>query len=174
MTGKTFMNAVANGKIDILQIILDILARCRSPYCVIEGLAVNAYVEPVVSLDLDLVVAAKDIEKVRRAAEEKALKVEEFEHSVNVNSPQSDLRVQIQTDDRYQEFISRAEKKQILGYEMYVAGLEDVLRGKIWAYADEQRRKSKRQKDLADILRLVEAHPRLIKMLPPHIRKAVE
>ena len=57
---------------------------------------------------------------------------------------------------------------------MNVAALEDELQGKIWAYSYEQRRKSKRQKDLADILRLVEAYPELIKMLPPHIRKAVE
>jgi hypothetical protein len=34
---------------------------------------------------------------------------------------------------------------------MKVAALEDVLQDKVWAYLDESRRKSKRQKDLADI-----------------------
>ena len=52
---------------------------------------------------------------------------------------------------------------------MAVACIKDVLKGKIWAFADETRRKSKRQKDLADIMRLVEAHPELKKELPPEI-----
>lgn len=57
-----------------------------------------------------------------------------------------------------------------MGYEMKVAALQDVLRGKIWAYSDDQRRKSKRQKDLADIFRLVEAYPHLMDLLPESIR----
>ncbi len=36
--------------------------------------------------------------------------------------------IQIQTDHRYQEFISRAEVKPVLDYEMRMASLEDVLR----------------------------------------------
>jgi hypothetical protein len=57
---------------------------------------------------------------------------------------------------------------------MAVAVLEDVLRGKIWAYRDEQRRKSKRQKDLADVLRVVETHPELKDRFPPEIESQVE
>jgi len=60
--------------------------------------------------------------------------------------------------------------KKVLGYEMKVAALDDVLTGKIWAYSDEERRKSKRQKDLADIMRLVETHPRLHDVLPEEIK----
>jgi hypothetical protein len=52
---------------------------------------------------------------------------------------------------------------------MSVAGLEDVLCGKLWAYSDETRRKSKRQKDLSDIMRLVETHPELKGRLPREI-----
>jgi hypothetical protein len=171
MTGKTFMNAVGNGKIDILQVFLKILGETKSPYCIIGGLAVNAYVEPVVSLDLDIVVAMGDIEEVCKAAKRRGLKVETFEHSVNVSSGKSDLRIQLQTDVRYQEFISRSKVKRILGYRMKVAVLEDVIQGKIWAYMDEQRRKSKRQKDLADIMRLVEAFPELERRIPSGIRR---
>lgn len=68
MTGKTFLNAIAKGKVDIIQIFLNILAQTRSSYCVIGGLAVNAYVEPVVSLDLDIIVGAPDLEKVCKSA----------------------------------------------------------------------------------------------------------
>ena len=57
MTGKEFINSVVKGKKDIIQMLLDMLAEKSSRYCVIGGLAVNAYVEPVVSLDLDIVAA---------------------------------------------------------------------------------------------------------------------
>jgi hypothetical protein len=80
------------------------------------------------------------------------------------------LRIQLQTDLRYQAFISNAMSRKVMGYEMKVAALQDVLRGKIWAYSDDQRRKSKRQKDLADIFRLVEAYPHLMDLLPESIR----
>jgi hypothetical protein len=39
----------------------------------------------------------------------------------------------------------------------------------VWAYSDEARRKSKRQKDLSDIMRLVETHPELRSQLPSEI-----
>ncbi|MDI6783550.1 MAG: nucleotidyl transferase AbiEii/AbiGii toxin family protein, partial [bacterium] len=78
----------------------------------------------------------------------------------------SDIRIQIQSDTRYQTFISKAISKEVLGYKMQVAALEDILQGKLWAYADEQRRKSKRQKDLADVYRLIEKYPKLRKFLP--------
>lgn len=64
--------------------------------------------------------------------------------------------------------------RQVLGYEMMVASLEDVLQGKIWAYTDVTRRKSKRQKDLADIMRLVENHPGLSDKLPADIRAVLD
>ena len=61
MTKKEFLMRIANGKEDILQIFLKELKDTKLDYCVIGGLAVNCYAEPVVSLDLDIVVAA-DIE----------------------------------------------------------------------------------------------------------------
>jgi len=54
----------------------------------------------------------------------------------------------------------------VLGYKMKVANLQDVLKGKIWAYADKTRRRSKRQKDLADISRIIEEYPLLEASLP--------
>ncbi len=174
MTGKEFMNSVANGETDILQQLLEILAETGSAHCVIGGLAVNAYVEPVVSLDLDVIVAADKIGMVAAAAKSRGLKVERFEHSVNLTSSKSDLRIQLQTDARYQEFLSGAVEKEVLGYPLQVASLADVLQGKTWAYLDKSRRRSKRQKDLADIMRLVEAHPALEDRLPPSIRQQME
>lgn len=160
------MNTVANGKEDILQIFLNILKRTKTAYCIVGGLAVNAYVEPVVSLDLDVVIESKDIDKVSKEIVDKGFKVERFEHSVNLTSSKSDLRIQIQTDLRYQEFLSRASSKDVLGYKMNVASIEDVIQGKLWAYLDEKRRMSKRQKDLADIIRMIETYPSLENLIP--------
>jgi len=174
MTGKTFLNSIANGEKDILQIFLDLLAEAGTEYCVVGGLAVNAYVEPVVSLDLDVVVILKDLEKICQLAGTREFKIEKHEHSVNFSSAGSDLRIQLQTDLRYQAFIPRSTPKEILGYKMQVARLEDVLRGKIWAYSDETRRRSKRQKDLADIMRLVESYPELENVLPEAIREVLK
>lgn len=174
MTGKEFMNSVANGREDILQIFLDILSSTKTNYCTVGGLAVNAFVEPVVSLGLDVVVEANHIDRFCKEVVEKGLKVERFEHSVKVTSSKSDLRIQIQTDSRYQAFLSRASSKEVLGYKMNVASVEDVLQGKVWAYSDEKRRMSKRQKDLADIIRLIEAYPSLEQNLPSVILKNFE
>jgi len=169
VTKKEFLKSISNGKEDILQQILNLLKTEKVKYCLIGGLAVNAYTEPVVSLDLDIVVVAEAIEGLIAAAK-KIFKVEKFPHSYNLSSKKSDLRIQIQTDSRYQAFIERAAIKEVMGYEMSVASLEDVLQGKIWAYSDEQRRKSKRQKDLADIYRLVETYPQLKKKIPESIK----
>ncbi|MEI8040062.1 MAG: hypothetical protein WCL11_01555 [Verrucomicrobiota bacterium] len=59
----------------------------------------------------------------------------------------------------------------IHGILMRVASREDTLRGKLLAYQDPQRRASKRQKDLLDIMRMVEAHPKLRKSLPTAVAK---
>lgn len=174
MRGKDFINAVARDDVDLLQLFLDLLAETGVEYCVIGGLAVNAYAEPVVSLDLDVVVGAQDINKICAAAEEKGLRAERFEHSINLTCPRSDLRIQLQTDSRYQAFLGRASAKEILGYTMKVATVEDVLQGKVWAYCDPTRRKSKRQKDLTDIVRLLEASPKLDSLLPREIRQALK
>ena len=172
MTDKVFLNGLANGKADILQKLLDILLKEEISYCVIGGLAVNAYVEPVVSLDLDIVVTASELDKLKRAVQNE-FEIKDFPHSINLYSTDSDLRIQIQTDDRYQEFIVRSKQQEILGYKMNVALIEDVLKGKIWAYSDKQRRRSKRQKDLADIFRIVEAFPELETLLTDEIKQII-
>jgi len=173
MTKKEFLNAISNGKVDIIQVFFDALSRSNADYCVIGGFAVNAYAEPVVSLDLDIVVAADNIESVIKAVKAH-FKTQRFTHSVNLSTDKSDLRIQLKTDSRYQDFISRAASHTVLGYKMKVASVEDVLQGKVWAYSDDQRQKSKRQKDLADIFRLIEVYPSLVELLPTSIRERID
>ena len=92
--------------------------------------------------------------------------VRRFPHILNVSTLGSDLRVQIQTDPRYGDFVERATFRDVLGLRLPVASVEDVLRGKVWAAQDPTRQPSKRQKDLSDIARLLEAYPILRNQVP--------
>ena len=169
MTGKKFYNKVTGIQTDAVSRLLALLKEAGAQYCVIGGLAVNAYAEPVVSLDLDLVVVADKIDVLITAARKRGMGARRFEHSVNLTMQGSDLRIQIQTDPRYQAFIARARRRDVLGYPMSVARIEDVFQGKLWASADATRRGSKRLKDVADILRIAEKHPGMAKRLPREI-----
>ena len=169
MTKKEFLHSVANGKVDIFQLLLDLLKELNIDYCIIGGLAVNAYVEPVVSLDLDIVLVTDKLDSFLEKAKT-IFTIERFPHSINLSHPDSDLRVQIQTDSTYQDFIPRSLIKEVMGYYMKVAQVKDILQGKIMAYSDKERRKSKRQKDLADIFRLIEKYPELQPLLPQSLK----
>jgi len=173
MTKKEFLKRVSGSGEDVLEGLFGLLDKRGIPFCVIGGLAVNAYAEPVVSLDMDIVVAADKIPDFVGALPP-TFKTKKFPNSLNLTSPNSDLRIQIQTDPRYQEFVSRARKKEVLGYRLPVARIEDVLRGKIWAAMDGTRRPSKRQKDLADILRLLEVRKDLSSMIPAELKKRLD
>ncbi len=155
-------------KSNFLESLIGLLAEHKIRYCVIGGQGVNAYAEPLVSLDLDLVVAVDQMEEVEKLLGAQ-FKIERFPHSLNVSEHGSQLRVQIQTDPRYFDFPSRSSEQEVLGLHLPVASIEDVLSGKIWAVQDPERRASKRRKDLLDIERLIEAHPRLRSNVPPEI-----
>ena len=139
-------------------------------YCVIGGQAVNAYAEPLVSLDLDLVIAIADLERATSLLAAQ-FSVEQFRHSINFSSADSSLRVQIQTDPRYFDFPERATAREVLGLTLPVASLDDLLQGTVWAASDAGQRPTKRQKDLLDIARLIEKHPRLRERVPEDLLK---
>ncbi len=122
-------------------------------FCVIGGQVVHAYVEPLVSLDLDLVVAVDQIGRVDKLMREH-FQVESFPHSLNIISAGSNLRVQFQTDPRYNDFVDRASIRDVLGLQLPVASVEEVLQGK---------------KDLLDIERLLEVYPALKTRVPEEI-----
>jgi len=169
MQAATFWKTVTMDQVDLLGRVLAVLREAEVRFCVIGGQAVNAYAEPVVSLDLDLALAAGEIERAIQLLSE-PVRVERFAHSVNLSAEGSDLRIQLQTDPRYQSFPERAEVRTVLGHDLPVARVEDVLQGKVWAAGDARRRPSKRQKDLADIARLLEARPKLASSVPAEIR----
>jgi hypothetical protein len=170
MRAREYWRTVTTDRAGFLDQFLALLRDSGTRYCVIGGQGVNAYVDPVVSLDLDLVIAADDRTRLESTLAEN-FHVERFPHSLNVSMAGSDLRVQIQTDPRYEEFLERSAARQILGLSLPVARVDDVLTGKIWAASDEHRRGSKRQKDLADIARLLEAFPHLRGLVPEDIQR---
>ncbi len=173
MRALEYWKTVVRDQADLLTQMLDVLRSNDIPFCIVGGQGVNAYVDPVVSLDLDVVVAVDQVERLEPLLRAR-FHVERFPHSLNVSQQDSDLRVQIQTDPRYSDFLSRARPRDVLGLSLPVAAVEDVLRGKVWAAEDPTRRPSKRQKDLADISRLLESYPDLRAAVPePILRRLV-
>ena len=60
-------------------------------------------------------------------------------------------------------------EREVLGRRIPVASLEDIVRGKVWAWQDEQRRSTKRKKDELDLMRIAEAYPQLRPLMPAQI-----
>jgi hypothetical protein len=173
MQETAFWKAVTMDKSGFLERLISTLQGDGIRFCVVGGQAVNAYAEPVVSLDLDLVISVDQFERAESLLSG-AFRAEHHPHSLNLSEAGSDLRVQIQTDPRYAEFVSRAVSREVLGIRLPVASIEDVLQGKIWAATDPTRRPSKRLKDLADIARLLEGTPHLRPRVPSDVLTKIQ
>ena len=144
------------------------------PYCLIGGLAVNAYVEPVYTLDADIAVVGTRLAELSAHLEQQEFKVQAHRDSVNATGKASQLRVQFTADERYQQFLTRAVDAEVLGIRVKVASLEDVAQGKLWAWSDPQRRLSKRKKDELDLIRLAETYPHLKAEYPGELRELID
>jgi hypothetical protein len=141
------------------------------PYCLIGGLAVNCFVEPVYTMDADLVLVAENAGALPRALRAVEFEVQPFAHSLNARSAGSDLRIQFTLDPRYQPFLANREKRTVLDVPVWVAALDDIVQGKLWAWSDPSRRLSKRKKDELDLIRLAEAYPHLRARYPEALRQ---
>ncbi len=168
MTAVEVYNSVTNGGVDDFVEVAAILDRHR-PWCLIGGLAVNCYVEPVYTVDVDVIVIAENLGAIQDELVALGFSISEFPHSMNAKKIKSKLNLQFTTDARYQDFISRAERRDVLGIKVPVASLKDVLQGKIWAWSDRERRLSKRKKDELDLIRIGEVYPNLHELLPKEI-----
>jgi len=157
MTAVEIYESVTNGGASDFAEVVAVLNRYK-PWCVIDGLAVNC-----------LVVVAANHEWIGRELEPAGFRVEKFEHSMQRSG--SKLNVQFTTDPRYQEFLDGATEHEVLGMPVPVANLKDIVRGKVWAWQDEQRRSTKRKKDELDLMRIAESHPELRELIPAEIVK---
>ena len=173
MTAKQFYDWQTSGGTDDVMRLVDCLERADIAWCAIGGVAVNHWAEqPMVTQDVDFVVASDSIERTVLLLEEAGFRSEKFEWSINFRG-RSAVSIQLSTEDFYRDFPSRSVPADVHGILLRVASLEDTLKGKIKALSDSERRQSKRIKDLADIARLVEAHPQLWDLLTDELKKQI-
>jgi hypothetical protein len=173
MRASEVFEAVTGSGSSDFALVVNILSR-RGAWCLIGGLAVNCYVEPVYTLDADIVVIASELPTIKDELINAGFSVEEFPHSLNAKMAKSDLRIQFSLDPRYQEFVNDTTIREVLDQQVPVASLANVVRGKIWAWSDERRRLSKRKKDELDLIRILEAYPDFRDLMPAEIRKQLE
>jgi hypothetical protein len=159
-----------SGSGDDLQQVVAVCEALRD-YCLIGGLAINCYVEPVYTMDADFALAATHLDTVKQRLATLGFKVEDHEHSIYALRPGSQLSIQFTKDARYADFPARAEVRETLGLRLRVASLADLVQAKIWAWSDPQRRLSKRKKDELDLIRVAEKYPQFIPQLPEAIRR---
>jgi hypothetical protein len=169
VSSLAFWKAVVADKSNFLERVIARLEEFGISYCVIGGVAMNAYADPVVTQDLDIVLATADLGRARELLNE--FRIEEFEDSVNVYDPGSKLQVQVQKDPELGDLLERAERREVLDLVLPVAAPEDLIRFKVAAALEPTRRASKRQKDLADISRLIEMFPNPRAGLPQEVRR---
>jgi hypothetical protein len=172
MTATEIYESVTNGGSSDFALLVKILNQ-HGLWCLIGGLAVNCYVEPVFTVDADIVVISTQLDSIREDLNVSGFSMEAFPHSLNAKMAGSELRIQITLDPRYQTFLKNAHPKEVLGQQVPVASISDVVQGKIWAWSDETRRATKRKKDELDLMRMVEAFPELREMMPDEISKQV-
>ncbi len=143
-------------------------------WCMIGGLAVNHWAEePMATADVDIVIVSDRIEEAAETLKALGFTEKRFPWSINFKG-ESKVSIQISTEEMYLDFPDRSIGATVHGILMRVASLEDTLTGKIAAYEEPQRRPSKRQKDLADISRLLEAHPSIKGLIPDTIYEKLE
>jgi len=174
MTPKRFYDWQTAGGTDDVMRLVDCLERADIAWCAIGGVAVNHWAdEPMVTQDVDFVVATESVELSKKRLEEAGFKAERFRWSINFRG-HSRVSVQLSTEDFYKDYPSRSVPADIHGILMRVASLEDTLRGKIKAWRDADRRQSKKFKDLGDIARLVESHPQLWELLDTDLKVIIQ
>jgi len=122
---------------------------------------------------VDFVVAAEAVDRTVSILEEAGFRCERFDWSINFKG-RSAVSFQLSTEDFYRDFPSHAVAADVHGILLRVACLEDTLKGKMKAWSEPGQRQSKRLKDLADIARLIEAHPRLWDMLTGDLKQQVQ
>ncbi len=174
MTGKQFYDWQTRGGTDDVMRLVDCLEREDVAWCIIGGVAVNHWAQqPMVTQDVDFVVAVEAVERTVSLLEEAGFRSERFEWSVNFKG-RSAISIQLSTEDFYRDFPSRAVPADVHGILMRVASLKDTLRGRIKAWSEPQHRQTKRIKELADIARLVEAHPHLWELLADDLKRQLQ
>src|SRR5213080_616855 len=114
MTATEIFESVTNGGSSDFALLVRFLNQ-HGPWCLIGGLAVNCYVEPVFTIDADVVVVSSALKTIKADLEDGGFALESFPHSLNASMPGSELRIQFTLDPRYQEFLEGTDVREVLG-----------------------------------------------------------
>lgn len=173
MTAFQFFKTTTADRSNLIDRLLRLLQDNNIRYCVVGGIAVSAYAEPLVGLEFEVVVANYQLGRFESLLASTFL-VRRNSRTIEITALGSDVSVNVFTETRYADFVERATMKDVLGMTLPVASVEDVLRGKVWLYQDSARKKSKRLNDLADITRLIETGQRLRALVPEALLRQIE
>ena len=117
MTAAEVFESVTNGGSKDFSALVRIL-NANQPWCLIGGLAVNCYVEPIYTIDADIVVMTDRLSQISKQLEQAEFQIQKFEHSIDAKGQQSQLRIQFTTDVRYRNSCRtrRSTKFWVNGY----------------------------------------------------------
>src|SRR5712675_1371898 len=80
---EVFESVTGSGSSDFALLVT--ILNAHGSWCLIGGLAVNCYVEPVYTLDADIVVISSELRAIQKELIASGFSVEEFPHSLNAN-----------------------------------------------------------------------------------------
>ena len=139
MTAKQFFDWQTSGGADDVMRLVDCLERADIAWCAIGGVAVNHWAEePMVTQDVDFVVATDAVDRTVSLLEEAGFQAERFDWSINFKG-RSKVSIQLSTEEFYREFPARAVAADVHGILLRVASLEDTLHGKMKAMERSRR-----------------------------------
>jgi hypothetical protein len=150
-----------------LRELTEVMAKEHAPYAVIGGVAVQLYSEePRTTADIDVALAAYDDLPTARLKAAGFTHERRFPHSDNWRAPGSQpkkqrVAIQFTVDTLTPGAVERATIFRVRGMRIKVAALPDLVRLKLEAAEEPQRRPSKRLSAVTDVQRLLEAHPEI-------------
>ena len=95
MLARAFWKAVTVDRPNLLERFFSLLNERKARFYLIDDQALNAHVEPVASLDLDVVIAADQLPEVESLVKDE-FELVPFADRLNISARRSDLRIQLQ------------------------------------------------------------------------------
>jgi hypothetical protein len=154
---------VARGEMDTskrsdLILLAHVLEESQTAYALIGGLALQVHqAEPRTTLDIDIAVLDRQSIPRERLLAGGFVPAGTHPYTENWRGP-GGTPVQFSDDPSFAEAIHRATPVALGEVSLRVIAVEDLLRAKLRAAAEPQRRPSKKLRDLADVQELLEEH----------------
>jgi hypothetical protein len=163
------MGLPSDDKERVLACLIDVMERERIPYAVMGGVAVQLYTEePRTTADLDI--ALHDRGDIPGESLERAGFMHDGSHewSDNWRAPapagtnrRARIAVQFSDDRLMSASVDRAVMVRAGDLSFPLVTMDDLIRLKLAAAEEPERRASKRNQDVNDVTRLLEEHPEL-------------